>query len=315
MGVAPTLPGIPDSASTPIQPSCTARSTNASHDSPAATVTTAPPQASWAGSTPEVSTSTTVPSKPASPTTRLLPPATSSSGVPDSSAERTASRSSCSVRARTSSRAGPPRCSVVWSASRVGRSATQHRLGHAEHLLPAAGALEGHPHAVLGALLDGAADHDVHAEVVVGHHGRLGELRTELHDVPGAAGPGVEGPGGEREGVHPVRDHTGQPDRGGHPVGPVDRVEVAAGAGVADQVGAGDGVGLLGQGVPRLEPGQVAHEPSPRCIKVANAVHTCCPAASVTSLRVPMMSAPLIWRSESTVRVAVRASPSTTGRV
>src|SRR5690242_13527406 len=185
---------MPESASTPTQPSCTARSTKASHDSPAATVTTAPPQVSGSGSTPVVSTSTTVPSKPSSPTTRLLPPATSSSGVPDSSAERTASSSSRSVRACTSSRAGPPRCSVVWSASSSGRSGTQHRPGHAEDLLPAAGDLEGHPDPVVADLLDGAAHHDVHAAVVVGHHDRLGELRAELDDVPGPAGPGVHGP-------------------------------------------------------------------------------------------------------------------------
>src|SRR6478672_8442074 len=306
---------MPDRASTPVQPSCTARSTKASHDSPAATVTTAPPQVSCAGSTPEVSTSTTVPSKPASPTTRLLPPATSSSGVPDSSAVRTASSSSCSVRACTTSRAGPPRRSVVWSASSVGRSATQHRLGHAEDLLAVAGDLEGDLDTVVGDLLDGAAHDHVDAAVVVGHHDGLGELRAELDDVAGAARPGVEGPGGQREGVHPVRDDARQPHRGGDPVGPVDRVEVAAGAGVADQVGAGDGVGLLRQRGAGLEPGERAHAPSPRCIRVANAVHTCRPSASVTSLRVPMMSAPLIWRSESTVRVAVRASPSTTGRV
>ena len=38
------------------------------------------------------------------------------------------------------------------------------------------------------------------------------------------------------------------------------------------------------------------------------------PVASVTSLVVPMMSLPPIWRSEVTVSVAVSSSPSTTGR-
>ena len=39
--------------------------------------------------------------------------------------------------------------------------------------------------------------------------------------------------------VHPVRDHSRQPDRRRDPVAPVDRVEVAGRTGVADQVGRG----------------------------------------------------------------------------
>src|SRR4051794_8454012 len=263
IGVAPTLPGIPERASSPIQPCRTALATKGSHGSPAATVTTAPPQVSSCTSTPVVSMRTAVPSKPASATTRLLPPATSSRGVPVRSASRTAPRRSCSVRACTRWVAGPPRRRVVRSARRSG---TQHRPRHPEHLLAGRGDLEGDVDAVLGDVLDAAAYHDLGAALVVGDDHGLGELAAELADPARSAGPGVEGTGGQREGVHPVRDDPGQPDRPGHPVRPVDRVEIAARAGVPDQVGAGHGVGLLGKLVPGL-PG--AHASGPRWTRVA----------------------------------------------
>ena len=62
----------------------------------------------------------------------------------------------------------------------------------------------------------------------------------------------------------------------------VDRVVVAAGLGVADQVGAGDREGL------RLE----RHALAPRWTRVALVEQTRAPDASVISLVVPMMSLP-----------------------
>src|SRR3954447_24035478 len=311
MGVAPTLPGIPDSASTPTKPRRTASSTNGSHGSPEATLTEAPAQASCSTSTPRVSTRTTVPSKPASETTRLLPPPSTSTGRPATSASRTAVTRSSSVRARTSVPAGPPIRSVVRSASLSRPSATQHRLRLPQHLLAAAGHLESDLDAVVGDVLDGPADDDLHTVVVVGHHDRLGELAAELADPARPAGPGVERARGQRHRVHAVGDHPRQSHRGRDPVRPVDRVAVPARARVAHQRGTGHRVGLLGEHVPGVQ----RHPSSPRCTSVANAVHTGCPSASAISLRVPMMSAPPIWRSVSTVSVAVSVSPTTTGRV
>src|SRR4051794_19384509 len=227
MGVAPTLPGIPDSASTPTKPRRTASSTNGSHGSPAATLTEAPAQASCSTSTPRVSTRTTVPSKPASETTRLLPPPSTSTGRPATSASRTAVTRSSSVRARTSVPAGgapgpprrgpgpgappaPPTRSVVRSASLSRPSATQHRLRLPQHLLAAAGHLESDLDAVVGDVLDGPADDDLHTVVVVGHHDRLGELAAELADPARPAGPGVERARGQRHRVHAVGDHPRQ---------------------------------------------------------------------------------------------------------
>jgi hypothetical protein len=100
-----------------------------------------------------------------------------------------------------------------------------------------------------------------------------------------------------------VGDHPGQADRQGDALVLVDRVVVATGLGVADQVGAGDGEGL------RLEA-----PASPRWTSVAEVEQTRAPDSSVTALTVPRMSLPPIWRRLATVRVAVSTSPATTGR-
>src|SRR6476469_1791506 len=237
IGVAPTYPGMPASASTPDHRRSTASATNGSHGSPAATLTVAPEQEASTSSSrseviPRVATSTTVPGKPSSATTTLLPPPSTSTGSPAASAAETASMSSASVSARTQAFAGPPRRRVVWSL----RSGTDHGPGHAEHLGPLARDLEGdRDEAVLDAL-HRAGDHDVDAGVVVGHGDRVGELAAQLDDL------GAVGPGRQRHRVHPVRDHARETHGRGDPVGPVDRVEVAAGPGVADQVGAPHGV-------------------------------------------------------------------------
>ena len=58
----------------------------------------------------------------------------------------------------------------------------------------------------------------------------------------------------------------------------------------------------------------VVHHASARWTSVALVEQTSVPSASVTSLVVPMMSLPPIWRSVATVSVAVSTSPGTTGR-
>ena len=88
IGVAPTDPGMPDRASSPLQPRSTVRATKGSHGSPAATVVTAPEQAATSWLTPVVATATTVPSKPSSPTSRFDPPPSTSTGSPAASSAR-----------------------------------------------------------------------------------------------------------------------------------------------------------------------------------------------------------------------------------
>src|SRR3954452_8132078 len=230
---------MPDNASTPIQPSPIARATRSSQVSPAATVTKAPPHVSPSTSTPAVAISTTLPSKPSSATTRLLPPASRRGAVPAPSAALTASTSSASLVARVQSLAGPPSRRVVWSASSAN---VDHRPRRTEDLGAGARHLEDDTRLSVRDVGDAAGDGDHCAGVVVGHDDGVRELRSELADAAGAAGPVVERPGGQRHREHPVRDDAGQADRPGHAVRPVDRVEVAAGTGVADQVGPGHGV-------------------------------------------------------------------------
>src|SRR4029077_8076768 len=300
IGVAPTEPGMPDSASTPTQPRSTAVATKASQLSPAATCTTTPPQvgssSSMSACTPDVATSTTVPSKPSSATTRLLPPPSTTGGSPASSARRTTPTSVSSVVARTQSRAGPPSRRVVWSRRSSG---TQDRHRVAEDGLTAAGDAERDRAVVAPRALDldlGAA---------LGHHHRLGELRAQLCDPAGLAQLLVDVARDQGEGEHAVRDHVGEADTAGDPGVLVDRVVVAAGLGVGDQVGAGDWVGRRRQ---------VGHQAPALWTRVASAVQTSAPSASVTAREVAMMSVPAIWRSPLTVRVAVSRSPTRAGR-
>src|SRR4051794_1623993 len=289
---------MPESASTPIQPSPTARATRSSHGSPAATRTTAPPQASESALTPAVRTATTRPSKPASETSTLEPPPSTRTGVPDSSASRTASRTSASVVATTNSAAGPPTCRVVWSAS---SSATQDRRRPTQHLLAPAG----HRQQDGPVVLHVAGHH--HLGSLLGNHDGADELRADLTDLPGLGELLVDVPGGEGEGVHAVRDHPGQPDAAGDRLVLVDRVVVTARLGVGHEVGARDPIGALPHQSPTSSFGD-------ECTRVAWAVQTSCPSASVMALEVLMMSAPPIWRSPVTVSSARKVSPARTGR-
>ena len=77
----------------------------------------------------------------------------------------------------------------------------------------------------------------VGALVVVGHDDGPGEPgRVARPRPPGSPDPVGDEPAGERHGQHAVGDHVGQAHADGEPLVPVDRVEVAGRAGVADQV-------------------------------------------------------------------------------
>src|SRR6478609_9522005 len=316
MGVEPTAPGIPESASMPARPWSTACATSSSQSSPAATVSTTPPhwarastsQVSVSASTPVVATWTTRPSNPSSDTTRLEPPASSSTGVPAASASATAATSSASVVARTHSRPGPPRRRVVWSRrSGTDGGLAHHGLGHAEHLLALARHLERERDHAVGHRLHGAADDHVGA-TLGGYDDGAGELRPEVDDL-GAAGPLGDRAADEREGVHAVGDHAGEADAARDVLVLVDRVVVAAGVGIGDEVGASDREGQ------RLEDVTGVHAAPPdEWTRVALPVQTTAPVASVISLVVAMMSAPPIWRSPVTVSVALSSSPIARGR-
>ena len=206
---------MPASASMPTHSCSTARATRSSQDSPAATVTSAPPQVgsspSMSARTPRVATSTTVPSKPTSATTTLLPPPSTRSGP----SMLIASTSSCSVVARTHALAGPPSRSVVCSGQQLCHlRGTDDGLGHAEHLLPARGHRQrDRGQAVLRLL--GLASISTSTPPSAGYDDRRGELAAE-RDHLGAREPVRDGPRRQRHGVHAVRDDAGQPDAARH---------------------------------------------------------------------------------------------------
>src|SRR6476469_3365226 len=295
---------MPESASMPTQPRVTASATRSSHPEPAATVTVAPeqvgsPESSTSVVIPVVATSTTRPSKPSSATTRLDPPPSTSTGVPTASASDTAATSSSSVVARTHSRPGPPRRRVVWSRS----SGTNDGLGHPEDLRAGAGDLERQRGQAIGDRLHRAGDDDLRP-ALGRYDDRAGELRTEVHHLR-TVGPLGDRASDEGEGVHPVRDDTGQADARRDSLVLMDRVVVAARLGVGHEVGAGDREG------PRLEDVAGGEGGAPaEWTRVALPVQTTAPVASVIWLAVAMMSAPPIWRSPVTVSVAVSSSPT-----
>src|SRR3954454_8641108 len=298
---------MPDSVSTPTQRRATAVATKASHSSPAETCTPTPPQVGSSSSAsarrPDVATSTTVPSKPSSATTRLLPPPSTSTGSPAPAASaprRPPSTPASSVVARTQARAGPPSRNVVWSPSRGPEaSATQDRHRVAEDRLTAAGDAKGDRAVVAPGALD------LHLGAGLGHAHRRGELRADLGDPAGLAQLLVDVARGQGEGEHAVRDHVGEADAAGDVGVLVDRVRVAAGLGIGDEVGTRDGVRRWRE---------VGHHAPALWSRVASAVQTSEPSPSVIALDVAMMSVPAIWRRPLTVRVAVRRSPTTIGR-
>src|SRR5689334_6519616 len=237
---------MPDRHSRPARPSATVRATKPSHSSPAATVSSPPPAPRPAPApsrrTPSVATWITVPSKPSSATTRLLPPPRISTGSPAASAVRTASMSSSSVSARAKVRAGPPRPTVVKSASLISTASRQAygRAGARQHLRVAGprGDVDRHL-AVVQLAGDDAGHFDRGALVVVGDHDRGGEPDAVLGHRRRIPGPLGEEPPGQRHREHAVRDHVRQADGLGDALVPVDGIEVARGACVPDQVGPG----------------------------------------------------------------------------
>ena len=74
-----------------------------------------------------------------------------------------------------------------------------------------------------------------------------------LGDRAGVSGPIVHQPARGGHGEHAVRDDVGQADGPRDPLVPVDDVEVAARAGVADEVEAGQRKGARRQGVPHRD--------------------------------------------------------------
>src|SRR5205814_5948825 len=98
-------------------------------------------------------------------------------------------------------------------------------------------------------------------------------------------------------------NHPGQPDRGGDPVAPVDRVVVPRRAGVPDEIGTCD---------PEGTGGQVHH--SPRTTNISHAVTTSSPSPATMSVRVVRKSLPTREVISSIVVVRVSHSPACNGR-
>src|SRR6478735_418140 len=295
IGVPPTKPGMPDRASIPLHSCTTAVATRASQSSPAATVTVAPLQSETSALMPRVATRTTVPGNPLSATSRFDPPPSTSTGSPSASADRTASTSSVSVVAVTTARAGPPTRSVVSCARPPGAvgalvvgtvevsdsevtsqdspavtempvttdprerlsGTVDDRPGRTQHLDVAADRLDGDRHQGVVDGLDHAAEDELGAVGVVGHHDRLGEpdeVGPHAGRIPHPVG---HHPQGAAHGQHPVSDHAGQTDLLGVEARVVDRVEVGRRTGVPDQGLAGEPDGETGQPGADRDLGQV----------------------------------------------------------
>src|SRR5690348_12542377 len=309
---------MPDRHSRPARPSATLRATMASQSSPAATVSTPGPPSRL---TPRVATWITVPSKPSSETTRLLPPPRISTGSPVASADRTASMSSSSVPARTKPRAGPPRRSVVKSASLIGTASREadDGAGARQHLRIAGPGGDVDRHLVAVELAgDDARDLDLGALVVVGHDDRGGEPDAELGHRGRVPGPFGEVPACQGHREHAVRDHVGKADGRGDPLVPVDGVEVAGSARVPDQVRPGHLV------LPRRDLGALVHVVetgarhllpyAPRSTRVDRAVQTCSPSAVRISVTVAIVVMVRICLIDSMVDCATTTSPACSGR-
>src|SRR4051794_36148785 len=321
---------MPAIVSSPLNSCSRVEATKASHGSPAATVSTAPEQEATSLSMPRVATLTTVPSNPESATSRFEPPPRMSTGSPAASRSRTACTRSPSVSGVSIRRTGPPTRRVVWAASRSGAalvtSSTEIHLGagRTQHLLPVADRVDAHRHqAALDRRHRPAEDHLGTLGVVGDHHG-LGETDEVGADPRGVAHPVGHHPqpGAHRE--QAVGDHPGQPNPGGEVVGVVDRVEVAGGTRVADQVGPGEPDGERRQGGPDLNGPDLdgggldaaAHGLTSRpWKKVALAVQTGSPASVRSATEAEKMSVAPRLRTLSMVRVACTRSPTLSSRV
>src|SRR5215469_381075 len=328
MGVAPAQPGIPDRHSRPARPSATQPATTASQSSPAATVSStasrpfpsapgppAPGPPAPSSRTPFVAMRTTVPGKPASATTRLLPPPRTSSGSPRSSAVRPASTTCSRASARGTGARSPAvmccRTRAPWSGQAHDRAGAGQYLG----LTAARGQAEYHPVAV-ELLLDGPADLDGGARIVVGDDHRGGEPDPELDHRPGVPGPVGDVPARLGHGEHAVRDDVRQADRPRDPLVPVDDVEVPGCAAVLDQAQPGHRVahgGQLGPGCNVRVAGGTAHS-APRSTSVEKPVQTCSPSTVRICVSVVSMVMGPTSRMAEIVDCAVTTSPARSGR-
>src|SRR5256886_387697 len=112
IGVAPTVPGIPERHSIPAHPRSTAWRTSPSHSTPAPATSSTPSGASR-NVTPPMATLRTRPGNPASATTRFEPPPMICTRSRRSRAAVSAWRSSASAVHSWKYRAGPPNPRVV----------------------------------------------------------------------------------------------------------------------------------------------------------------------------------------------------------
>ena len=136
--------------------------------------------------------------------------------------------------ARTQVRAGPPSRNVVWSREELRHAATA--TGLPSTVSPA--------QVTRSAMVRSSRQVPSISTSVpsLGDHDRLGELGAELGDPARLAELLVDVPRGEGQGEHAVRDHVWEADAAGDLGVLVDRVGVAAGRGVGDQGLAGDRV-------------------------------------------------------------------------
>src|SRR2546430_7956310 len=125
IGVPPTVPGMPDRHSTPVQPRCTTFCTSVSQSTPA------PARTSGLGpsrrSIPPMVRRRMSPGNPESRKTTLLPPPKTYAGRRRSAAYASAARTSSSEPHSTNKRAFPPSPNVVYGArGTCSRSSTTH---------------------------------------------------------------------------------------------------------------------------------------------------------------------------------------------
>ena len=229
--------------------------------------------------------------------------------------------SSSSVSARAKARAGPPRRTVVKSASLTGslgrRTVACARVStfvspdravtSTVTWLPSSLPVTTPDTSTSGAL------------VVVGDHDRGGEPDAVLGHRGRVPGPLGEEPAGQRHREHAVRDHVGQADRLGDALVPVDDVEVARGAGVPDQVRPGHlvlpgrdlGARLRCRGSRGLA---IVSPYAPRSTRVECAVQTCSPSTVLISVTVAIVVMLRTCLIDSIVVCATTTSPARSGR-
>ena len=140
------------------------------------------------------------------------------------------------------------------------RARSDDGAGLGEHLLAVDDGGQLDPDQPIGAdLRDGARHRQSDAVVVVRDDDRAGEPHAVLHECAGITSPFGQQPPGQRHREHAVRDHSRQARGSGHPVAPVDRIDITGGTCVADQIRPCNPILPLGQRV-----ADVSHRHHPR---------------------------------------------------